>query len=217
VIRILVADDHDMVRMGLVRMLSDVPDVSVIGEAKTGEEAVTLARKHKPDVILMDVKMPGIGGLEATRKIIAHEPGIKIIAVTAISDDMFPERLMNAGASGYVTKGAHFDEMIKAIKSVCAGVPYMSASVAQQLALRSCGRIKGSASPFESLSERELQTAIMVANGVKASAIADALCVSSKTVNSYRYRIFEKLKINSDVELTLLAVKHKILDIEDVK
>lgn len=214
-VRILVVDDHDMVRMGLMRMLADVEDFEVIGEAKTGEEALSMARSLHPNVILMDVKMPGIGGLEATRRILAGDPEIKIIAVTAISDDIFPERFMSVGAFGYVTKGAHFDEMVRAIRAVCAGRPYMSASVAQQLALRTCSRTK-TGSPFEGLSERELQTAIMVANGAKVQSIADSLCISAKTVNSYRYRIFEKLGVSSDVELTHLALKHKVLDLDDV-
>ncbi|HMU67819.1 MAG TPA: response regulator [Cellvibrionaceae bacterium] len=214
-VKILVVDDHDMVRMGLMRMLADVDGFEVIGEAKNGEEALSMARALRPNVILMDVKMPGIGGLEATRRIIAGDPEVKIIAVTAISDDIFPERFMSVGASGYVSKGAHFDEMVKAIKSVCAGRPYMSASVAQQLALRTCSRSK-TGSPFEGLSERELQTAIMVANGAKVQSIADSLSISTKTVNSYRYRIFEKLGVTSDVELTILALKHKVLDIDDV-
>lgn len=212
--KIIVADDHDLVRMGIVRMLSDVPGFAVVGEAKTGEEAVRLARESKPDVVLMDVKMPGIGGLEATKKILAYNNGIKIIAVTSLADDMYPERLMKAGACGYVTKGANFDEMIDAIKTVVAGNRYMSSNVAQQLALRSFSGAKAGASPFEMLSERELQTAILIANGAKVQTIAGTFCVSPKTINSYRYRIFEKLNINSDVELTLLAVKHKILDID---
>lgn len=212
--RILVADDHDLVRMGIVRMLGDVPGFEVVGEAKSGEDAVRLTRECHPQVILMDVKMPGIGGLEATRKILAHNSSVKIIAVTSLSDDLFPERLMKAGACGYVTKGANFDEMIDAIKTVVSGSRYMSSTVAQQLALRSFSGAKGGASPFESLSERELQTAILIANGAKVQTIADTFCVSPKTINSYRYRIFEKLSIHSDVELTLLAVKHKILDIE---
>jgi len=212
-----VADDHDLVRMGIVRMLADVPGFTVVGEAKNGEEAVRLAREHKPDVVLMDVKMPGIGGLEATKKVLAHNSNIKVIAVTSLADDMFPERLMKAGACGYVTKGANFDEMIDAIKTVVAGNRYMSNNVAQQLALRSFSGAKSSASPFELLSERELQTAILIANGAKVQTIADTFCVSPKTINSYRYRIFEKLSINSDVELTLLAVKHKILDIDTME
>jgi two-component system, NarL family, invasion response regulator UvrY len=130
---------------------------------------------------------------------------------------MFPERLMKAGACGYVTKGASFDEMIDAIKTVVAGNRYMSNNVAQQLALRSFSGAKSGASPFELLSERELQTAVLIANGAKVQTIADTFCVSPKTINSYRYRIFEKLSINSDVELTLLAVKYKILDIDTME
>ena len=216
VTKILVADDHDLVRMGIVRMLSDVEGFEVVGEAKTGEEAVALSRKTLPDIVLMDVKMPGIGGLEATRKILAARADTRIIAVTALSDDLFPERLMKAGAVGYVTKGACFDEMIEAIHQVMAGSRYMSNSIAQQLALRNFGGGNNDGSPFDSLSERELQTAIMIANGAKVQGIADAFCVSPKTINSYRYRIFDKLKVNSDVELTLLAVRHKVLDLESL-
>jgi len=216
VTRILVADDHDLVRMGLVRMLEDVEGFEVVGEAKTGEQAVTLARELCPEIVLMDVKMPGIGGMEATRKILIACDSTKVIAVTALSDDMFPERLMKAGASGYVTKGSGFDEIVDAVNTVLAGDLYMSSKVAQQLALRNFTGNKGDVSPFEKLSERELQTAIMIANGSKVQEIADSFCVSPKTVNSYRYRIFDKLSINSDVELALLAVKHKILDVDSL-
>ena len=215
-VNIVVADDHDLVRMGIVRMLSDVSGFKVVGEAKTGEEAIKLAKEHNPDVILMDVKMPGMGGMEATKRILAYNDHIKVIAVTSLSDDLFPERLMKAGACGYVTKGANFDEMIDAINTVSSGKLYMSSNVAQQLALRSFNGAKSKASPFEALSERDLQTAILIANGAKVQTIADTFNVSPKTINSYRYRIFEKLDINSDVELTLLAVKHKILDIDSI-
>ncbi|WP_086931551.1 response regulator [Agarilytica rhodophyticola] len=214
--RILVADDHDLVRMGIVRMLSDVDGFEVVGEAKTGEEAVRFARELSPDVILMDVKMPGIGGLEATRKIQTACEEARVIAVTALSDELFTERLMKAGACGYVTKGAGFDEIISAINTVLQGSLYMSTDIAQQLALRNFSGGKSEASPFEQLSERELQTAIMIANGTKVNQIAESFCVSPKTVNSYRYRIFEKLSIHSDVELALLAVKYKMLDVENL-
>ncbi len=213
---ILVADDHDLVRMGIVRMLADVQGFEVVGEAKTGEDAVRLARELSPDVILMDVKMPGIGGLEATRKIQTACNSAKVIAVTALSDELFTERLMKAGACGYVTKGAGFDEIVNAINTVLRGSLYMSSDIAQQLALRNFSGVKSEASPFEQLSERELQTAIMIANGTKVNQIAESFCVSPKTVNSYRYRIFEKLNINSDVELALLAVKYKMLDVENL-
>ncbi len=202
--------------MGIVRMLDDVVELEVVGQASSGEEAITLTRSLMPDVVLMDVKMPGIGGIEATKKLLNINESIKIIAVTACDDDLFPTRLLQAGAVGYVTKGADLEEMLKAIKTVSSGDLYMSSSVAQQLALKSFGAKKGTSSPFEKLSERELQTALLIANGKKAQEIADTFCVSPKTVNSYRYRIFDKLKINSDVELTLLAVKHNVLDVESV-
>ena len=213
--KLLIVDDHELVRKGLVRMLADVSEFSIVGEAGSGEEAIKLSKSLAPEVVLMDVKMPGMGGIEATRKISAID-GIKVIAVSAYDDNMFPTRLLQAGAMGYVTKGAELEEMIKAIHTVKSGDHYMSSKVAQQLALRNFSGAKNDQSPFESLSERELQTAILIAHGKKAGDIADSFCVSPKTVNSYRYRIFEKLDINSDVELTLLAVKHNILDIEAV-
>lgn len=210
---ILVADDHDLVRMGIVRMLQDVPGFNVVGEAKNGEEAVKLVRQLNPEVVLMDLKMPGIGGLEATKKIKAVSEKTRVIGVSALSNDMFTERLIKSGASGYVTKDAGFDEIIKAIRTVLAGSLYMSSDIAQQLAIRNFSGERD-LSPFESLSERELQTAVMIANGDKVQSIAESLCVSPKTVNSYRYRIFDKLKVHSDVELTLLAVKHKVIEVD---
>jgi DNA-binding NarL/FixJ family response regulator len=214
--KILVVDDHDLVRMGIVRMLADIEGYQVVGDAKSGEEAVTKARTLLPDVVLMDVKMPGMGGLEATKKLLVVNPTLKIIAVTACDDDLYPTRLMQAGAVGYVTKGAEFSEITSAIDKVMRGDLYMSNSIAQQLALKNFSGSSSQESPFEKLSQRELQTAMLIANGQKVNDIANTFCVSPKTVNSYRYRIFEKLDINSDVELTLLAVKHNLLDPESV-
>lgn len=214
-IRILVVDDHDLVRMGLVAMLANVEGFEVVGEACSGENALQMTRELLPDVVLMDVKMPGIGGIEATKKLrLVHEE-IKVIAVTACDSDVFPARLLQAGAVGYVTKDADLTEMIKAIRTVCSGDRYMSNQVAHNLALKNVSGNKEAEPLFERLSERELQTAMLICNGKKAQEIADIFCVSPKTVNSYRYRIFEKLDINSDVELALLAVKHDILDIEN--
>ena len=214
--KILVVDDHDLVRMGIVRMLADIEGYQVVGDAKSGEEAVIKVRTLLPDVVLMDVKMPGMGGLEATKKLLVLNPTLKIIAVTACDDDLYPTRLMQAGAVGYVTKGAEFSEITSAIDKVMRGDLYMSNSIAQQLALKNFSGNNSQESPFEKLSQRELQTAMLIANGQKVNEIANTFCVSPKTVNSYRYRIFEKLDINSDVELTLLAVKHNLLDPESV-
>ena len=209
---IVVADDQDLVRMGLVRMLSDVPDFTVVGEAQTGEDAITLVRQYRPDVVLMDVRMPGIGGLEATKKILSVHAKAKVVAVTGVSDVSYADRLFKVGGAGYVTKDAGFDEIIQAIEKVVSGDRYMSASVAQSLALKNVST-ETDCSPFDNLSERELQTAVMISSGMKAADIADSFCISSKTVNSYRYRIFEKLKINTDVELALLAAKYNLLDV----
>lgn len=213
-IKVLVVDDHDLVRMGISRMLSDVEDIEVVGQASCGEEALEFVRQSEADVILMDVKMPGMGGLEATRKLLYRCPGAKVVAVSALDDDLFPGRLIQAGARGYVTKGADLEEMVRAIYTVVNGEVFISNSMATKMALRNVSGQAENVSPFEKLSKRELQTADMIVNGVKVAEIAKSLSVSPKTVNSYRYRIFEKLNINSDVELTLLAVKYQILDPE---
>ena len=214
-IQVLVVDDHDLVRTGIRRLLEDAKDLRVVGEADSGEMAVQQAKTLKPNVVLMDLRMPGIGGLEATRKLQRVDPSIKVIAVTALEEDPFPSRLIEAGASGYITKGADDKEMIKAIRLVHSGQHYISAEIAQKMALKPF-QPQGSSSPFDVLSEREMQIALMIVNCIKVQEISDKLCLSPKTVNSYRYRLFEKLKINSDVELTLLAVRHGMLDTQSV-
>ena len=119
-IRVLVVDDHDLVRTGISRMLADIDGLQVVGQAESGEAAIKKSRELKPDVVLMDVKMPGIGGLEATRKLLRSHPDIKVIAVTICEEDPFPTRLLQAGAAGYLTKGAALEEMIQAIRMVFA-------------------------------------------------------------------------------------------------
>lgn len=208
-IRVLVVDDHDLVRTGITRMLADIDGLQVVGEADSGESALKLARELKPDVVLMDVKMPGIGGLEATRKLLRSHPDIKVVAVTVCEEDPFPTRLLQAGATGYLTKGAGLDEMVQAIRLAFAGQRYISPQIAQQLALKS---FQPQGSPFDALSEREIQIALMIVGCQKVQIISDKLCLSPKTVNTYRYRIFEKLSVTSDVELTLLAVRHGMVD-----
>jgi two-component system invasion response regulator UvrY len=204
-IKVLLVDDHELVRLGIKRLLQDVQGVKVVGEASTGEEAVTLAKELVPDVVIMDVHMPGIGGLEATRKMIRHNPDIKILALTIYEDEPYPSRLLQAGASGYITKGCDSEEMIRAIRTINSGQRYISPTIAQQIAIKRF--TKGEESPLDSLSERELQIMLMITQGQKVQDISKKLCLSPKTVNSYRYRIFEKLHINSDVELTLMAVR----------
>ncbi len=136
-IKVLVVDDHDLVRTGITRMLADIDGLQVVGQADSGEESLKKARELKPDVVLMDVKMPGIGGLEATRKMLRSHPDIKVVAVTVCEEDPFPTRLLQAGAAGYMTKGAGLAEMVQAIRLVFAGQRYISPQIAQQLALKS--------------------------------------------------------------------------------
>ncbi|MFW5824670.1 MAG: UvrY/SirA/GacA family response regulator transcription factor [Marinobacter sp.] len=217
-ISVLVVDDHELVRSGITRMLADNPDIEVIGEAASGEDAIESVRRKRPDIVLMDIRMPGIGGLEATRKILRLDDSIRVIVVTACADDPYPTRVMQAGATAYITKGADLDEMVRAIRKAHAGQRYISPEIAQKMALKQLG---GDAedqeeSLFDRLSERELQIAMMVVDCQKVQDISDKLCLSPKTVNSYRYRIFEKLEISSDVELALMAVRFGLLDADKV-
>jgi len=209
----MLVDDHDLVRTGIKRILDDVSGIKVVGEARSGEDAVKLARKLKPEVVLMDVKMPGIGGFEATRKLLRIDPDIKVLIVTICNNDLYPARLLQVGASGYLTKGATMEEMVQAIRAVYSGQRYISPEIASRLAFKHVSDTDES--PFEALSERELQVMLMITMGMKVQEIADKLCLSPKTVNSYRYRIFEKLKVKNDVELTLLAIRHGLVESEE--
>ncbi|MCF6767680.1 UvrY/SirA/GacA family response regulator transcription factor [Thiotrichales bacterium 19S11-10] len=211
-IRVLLVDDHDLVRLGIKKLLSDIPGIKIVGEASSGEEAIKQVNSLRPDVVLMDVKMPGIGGLEATRRIVQGQVNTKILVVTVYGDEPYPSRVLQAGAAGYMTKGAGVEEIVKAIKTVYAGQRYISPEVAQQLALKHLSH--DDESPFDSLSERELQVLIMLTSGQKVQEIADQLYLSPKTINSYRYRLFEKLHVETDVELTHLAFKHKLVEMD---
>jgi two-component system, NarL family, invasion response regulator UvrY len=209
-IKVLLVDDHDLVRLGVKRLLQDANGIKVIGEAGTGEEAIQLMRELSPDVVIMDIQMPGIGGLEATRKMLRYNPMVKILALTVCEEEPYPSRFLQAGAAGYITKGSSAEEMIKAIRVLYTGERYISPEIAQQIALKRFSPQEKS--PLDALSERELQVMLMITQGQTVNQISDKLCLSSKTVNSYRYRIFEKLGIKSDVELTLLAVRLGVLE-----
>ncbi len=210
-IKLLLVDDHDLVRTAIARTLSDSSDLNVVGEASSGEQAYNMVRELLPDVVLMDIRMPGIGGLEATRKIKQRFPEVKILALSACDEEPFPTRLLQAGASGYLTKGVCIEETIRAIRQVAAGHHYLSSDIAQQMALKTYDK-KQPDNPFDQLSEREMQISLMIASGQKIQVISDLLCVSPKTVNTHRYRIFSKLNIENDVELALLAVRHNLVE-----
>ena len=209
-INVMLVDDHDLVRKGIRRLLDDASGIKVVAEATDGEQAIRQIRKNRPDVILMDVSMPGIGGLEATRKLLKIVPTLKVIVVTIHVEEPFPTQLLKAGASGYLTKGCAVSEIVDAIQSVHKGKRFIGTDVAQQLALT---MLPGSEkSPFDNLSQRELQVMLMVTQGLKIQQVAEKLCLSPKTVSTYRYRLFEKLDVKTDVELTHLAMRHGMID-----
>lgn len=208
-ITVMVVDDHDLVRTGISRMLDDHPDIQVVAEADDGSTALQMARQLRPNVVLLDVNMPNIGGVEATKRLLQLDADIKVLAVSSLSAEPYPSMLLKAGVHGYITKGTGLDDMIKAIKKVAQGGRYFSSDVAEQLAQTVLHETPQS--PFNVLSEREKQVAMMVVNCQSSQQIADQLFVSVKTINTYRYRIFEKLGVDSDVKLTHLAMRHGLI------
>ncbi len=213
-INVLLVDDHHLVRVGINKILTSIKGLNVIGECETGEEAIKFCRNHEPDVLLMDMDMPGMGGLEATKKIIRFAPDVKIIVLTAHTEDPFPSKVMQMGAAGYLTKEAGPDEMVNAIRAVNSGQRYLPSDIAQKMALSQFQSAEDN--PFNALSDRELQIMIMITRGDKVPNISEHLNLSTKTINSYRYRMFEKLGVSNDVELTHLAIRHGMLKTEKI-
>lgn len=209
-IKVLIVDDHALVRMGIRRLLDDLPDIEVVAEAENGETALVMVKLHQPDVVLLDMKMPGIDGWEVTRRLKKTSPQVNIIAVTALSTEPLPSRVLQLGAMGYLTKESGPEEMAAAIRKVVKGEKYLSAEIAQKMAISSLQAPLES--PFDLLSEREMQVMLMITDGMSVQDIADRLFLSSKTINGYRYRMFEKLAIKNDVELTYLAMKHRLIE-----
>lgn len=212
-IKVLIVDDHALVRMGIRHLLHDLPDMEVVAEAESGEDALLLVKTHKPHVVLLDMKLPGIDGWEVTRRLKKSYPKIKVIAVTAISTEPLPSRVLQLGAMGYLTKDSGAKEMANAIRKVAQGEKYLSAEIAQKMAISSLDDVQGS--PFDALSEREMQVMFMITSGMEVQDIADRLFLSTKTINGYRYKMFEKLAIKNDVELTHLAMKYRVIDKPD--
>lgn len=209
-IRILLIDDHQLVRAGLRSIIEAAGDMAVVAEAGDGEEALTHARKLEFDVALMDIHMPdGMGGIEATRRLLRQAPKARVIALSQLSDDPLPAQLHDAGAVGYLTKGCPAREMLDAIRAVHRGLPYVDAELAQKKMVKTW---RGTAAtPFEHLSSREMQVTMMILDGRRNKQIAESLSLSEKTVSTYRQRIYEKLAIGTDVELTRLAYRHGII------
>lgn len=181
-----------------------------MAEAGTGEQALELARERQPQVVLMDLNMPGMGGMEATRRLLAVYRDVKVIVVSMYSDEPYPNRLLELGAAGYLTKDSAADEVVDAVREVAFGKTYVAPELAGKLAM---SLIKGSGgSPFDQLSQREMQVAMLVTQGQTTQTISDTLSLSPKTVSTYRYRVFEKVDVQNDVELTRAAMRYGLLE-----
>jgi two-component system invasion response regulator UvrY len=209
-ITVLLTDDHTLVRTGIKRLLEDSQQVEIVGEACCGEDSIELAHKLKPDVILMDVNMPGIGGVEACRRILERNSKQKIIALTIYTEKTFPKRMLEIGAKGYLTKECAVAEMIEAIKIVNDGGAYIAPTIAQQLAL---SLLPGNEeNPIDKLSRREFQVMLMISHGLSNLQMSEKLCLSPKTVSTYRLRLFEKLGAHNEVDLLKIAVEQGMVE-----
>ncbi len=209
-IKVLLVDDHELVRSGVAALLNAVDDFSVFRACGSGEEALTFMQDHQPNVVLMDIKMPGIGGEEACRRILKKYPLTKVIALSICDTGPVPQRLLKMGVQGFISKGSSLEETVNAIRTVMAGRRYLCAEVANNLVFQ--GLEEDSDSPFVKLSQRESQVVDLILQGKSIKEMSDILIISDKTVNTYRYRLYEKLHVKNDVELTRLAVRFNLLE-----
>lgn len=209
-IKVSIADDHRIVREGLRRILAEAPDIKVMDEAGDGREIIEKIRSNRPDVVLMDISMPDMDGLDATKQIHALFPELPILILTVHPARQYASRILRAGARGYLNKQAAPEELIDAVRKVFAGRRYLSPEVSEELALQLIGE-GADFSPVESLSDRELQILCLIAKGRKATEIAEELCLSIKTVNTYRARVLYKLHLRNNADLTRFAIKNNLI------
>lgn len=202
---VLIVDDHEVVRSGCRRLLEKTGRIEVVAEARSGEEAWELYRKHAPDVVIMDLSLPGMGGLEAARRILAHEPKARILLFTIHDNALLAERAMQAGAMGYVTKASAADVLVSAVESVSRGKKFMGPEIAHALALKRVGQ---ETSPLASLAAREFDVFELVTQGLSSAEIAETLHLSPKTVSNYVHRIKQKLGVSTTIEMVHLAIRH---------
>lgn len=204
---VVIADDHELVRTGIRRLLEDF-GCEVVGEAATCEQAVDLVRERHPDIALIDIQMPGMGGLEACQRVRRFVPDCRVIILTAHSEGPLPRALLETGVDGFLTKSCALGEMQEAMTRVVAGERYVSQDVAQKLALDAVAG--GESNPFDRLTARELQVALMLVSGETNHDISGALRVSPKTVSTYRQRILGKLEVRTLADLLRLAIQYNL-------
>ena len=213
--KILLADDHKITRQGLRSLLENQPDMEVIAEADQGRTAVSLAAELRPNVVIMDVTMPDLNGIEATKQILAHSPNIKIIALSMHSDTLFISEMLKSGASGYLLKDCAFDELADAIRSVVAGKMYLSPSISGIVVDDYLHRLsKVEAPDSNTLTDREREVLQLIAEGKSTKQTALKLHVSIKTIETHRRQIMHKLNIFSVAELTKYAVRKGLTSLD---
>ena len=208
-INVMLVDDHAVVRMGFKMLLESASEIRVIAEAENGEAGIKGYVEHKPDVVVMDITMPGIGGMEAIERILAKDSNAKILVLSAHEDSVHPKRVLNAGAMGYLTKRSAAEELIKAIRTVASGKKYIEASVAQQMAIQ---QLSGEQNPVDVLSEREFEVFMSLAKGKTTNEIAETLFLSPRTVGTHLYNIKQKLNANNSAEIALIAMRSGLID-----
>ena len=207
--KVLLVDDHSVVRMGFKMLIEAEQDMKVIAEAESGELGIKVYKETHPDITIMDITMPGIGGLEAIERILAHDKNAKILVLSAHEDSVHPKRALNAGALGYLTKRSAAEELIKAIRSVQKGTKYLEPSIAQQMAIT---QLSGENNPVEILSDREFEVFIALAKGKSTNEIAETICLSPRTVGTHLYNIKQKLNANNSAEIALIAIRCGLLE-----
>ena len=208
-INVMLVDDHAVVRMGFKMLLESANDIKVVAEAENGEIAIRAYMEHKPTIVVMDITMPGMGGLEAIERILAKDSNARILVLSAHEDSVHPKRVLNAGAMGYLTKRSAAEELIKAIRIVASGKKYIEASVAQQMAIQ---QLSGDQSPVDVLSEREFEVFMSLAKGKTTNEIAENLFLSPRTVGTHLYNIKQKLNAQNSAEIALIAMRSGLLE-----
>jgi two-component system invasion response regulator UvrY len=209
-IRVLLVDDHAVVRMGFRLLLQSQADMSVIAEAESGELACQRYSELRPDVVVMDLAMPGMGGLEALRRILAHDPQARVLTLSAQDDPMHARRALREGALGFLSKRSAPEALLEAVGAVGAGQRYIDKDLAQKLALDD---IEGATkSVVDRLSEREFDVFIRLARGATVQRIAEDLSLSPSTVGTHLYNVKQKLRVNNQSELTLIAIRERLIE-----
>ncbi|GIZ52700.1 response regulator [Noviherbaspirillum aridicola] len=210
-IKVLIADDHAIVREGLRQILTDNKDITVAGDAENGNDAIKLARKSDADVLLLDISMPDRSGIEVLKQVRKDNPRLAVLMLSMHREDLYAIRSLKAGAAGYMNKQSAPAELVDAIRLVAAGKKYISPALAQELA-NHVGDENREVPPHETLSDREYQTLVMIASGKTVSDIAAELALSVKTISMYRSRLLQKMKLRHNAELTHYAIKNHLVE-----